>query len=443
VTEKRVQLIDGVELRHHAEEQLKAKAPEAGFSRTDDETQRLLYELQVHQIELEMQNAELLLARNEVETALDKYTDLYDFAPVGYLTLDCDGSVRAANLTGAGILGTERSRLIGRQFGLFIANDDCLAFTAFLRKVFESRAKDVCEVALLKGGKDPFYVQIEAVAALSGHECRLALIDITARRQAEEALRREKGAAEALRRKKEAADASARAKSKFLAIMSHELRTPMTGILGMLQLALGEDLAPAPRRYLETTLKSARSLLRILNDILDMTKIAAGKITIKEEPFSIRWCITEAADLVTPEVGCKGLDFALVVAKEIPDIVVGDQGRLRQVLINLIGNAVKFTERGKVAVHATAGQKTSDGKREFTFTVKDTGIGIHHDKKELLFRPFSQIDDSHTRRYGGTGLGLAICREIVELMGGTITCESEEGVGSTFSFTIPMGEAGL
>ena len=210
----------------------------------------------------------------------------------------------------------------------------------------------------------------------------------------------------------------------------------------MLQFALEEDLAPAPREYLETTLSSARSLLRILNDILDMAKIEAGKLTIEEKPFSPQMCLTEAVDIITPEARRKGLDFAISVAEEVPDTVVGDQVRLRQVLINLIGNAVKFTEGGKVVVRVTAGT-TSDGKREFTFAVTDTGIGIPDDKKELLFQAFSQVDASHSRRYGGTGLGLAICREIVELMGGAIFFESEEGVGSTFSFTIPLGEARL
>jgi PAS domain S-box-containing protein len=430
-------------LRRRAEERLNALAPEAQPHRTDDETRRLLHELQVHQVELEMQNAELRQARDEVETALENYTDLYDFAPVGYFTLDRDGAVRAANLTGASLLGIERSRLIGRRFGLSVAQENRPAFTAFLEKVFTSRTKEACEVTLLNERNIPFIVQIEAMASDSVQECRLALIDITARRQTEEALRLEKESAEALRLEKESAEATSRAKNQFLANMSHELRTPMTGILGMLQLALGEDLDPTPRGYLETALSSARSLLRILNDILNMAKIVAGKLVIEEKPFSPRGCVIEAVDIFTPEVHRKGLDFATSVAEEVPYMVAGDSVRLRQVLINLIGNAVKFTERGKIAVHVTAGKTTSDGKREFTFAVTDTGIGIPDDKMDLLFRAFSQIDDSHSRIYGGTGLGLAISRQIVELMGGTITCESEEGVGSTFTVTIPLGEAGL
>ena len=156
-------------------------------------------------------------------------------------------------------------------------------------------------------------------------------------------------------------------KNQFLANMSHELRTPMTGILGMLQLALEEDSSPVLREYLETTLSSARSLLRILNDILDMAKFEAGKLIIEEKPFSLKTCIAEAVDIITPEVRRKGLDFVLSVAEEVPDTVVGDHMRLRQVLINLTGNAVKFTDGGKVEVKVTAGRTTSVGERVVHF----------------------------------------------------------------------------
>jgi len=434
------------DLRRHAEERLQAKTAKRHPPRTEEEAQRLVHELEVYQIELEMQNAELRQASDELETMLEKYTDLYDFAPVGYFNLNRNGTIGAANLTGAGFFEIERSWLIGRRFADFIPAETRPAFAACLEKVFTSPTKEACEATLLREGNSPLFVQIEAVAAASGQECRIALIDITGRKQAAEALRREKEAEEALRKlrqEKETAEATARAKSQFLANMSHELRTPMNGILGMLQLTLEEDLAPVPRDYLETALGSARSLLRILNDILDMARIEAGKLSIEEHPFSVRKCVAEAADIFTPEVQRKGLDFAVSVVEEVPDTVIGDQLRLRQVLTNLIGNAIKFTKEGKVSVRVTAGRTTTNGKRKFTFAVADSGIGIPDDKKNLLFRPFSQVDASHSRSFGGTGLGLAISREILELMGGTLSCESAEMVGSTFSFTIPLAETRL
>ena len=295
--------------------------------------------------------------------------------------------------------------MIGRRFGFFVTAETRPAFVDFLEKVFASKDKETCEVALRKEGDSELHLQIEGIAAASGEECRLALLDITERKQAEkaillakeaaeairradelaEALRLEKEAAEILRQAKETAEEAAKAKSLFFANMSHELRTPMTGILGMLQLSLEEDPAPVLRDYLETTQKSAQSLLQILNDILDMSKIEAGKLTIEEKPFSLTECLAEAVDIISPEVRRKGLDFAISVAEEIPKTVVGDHARLRQILLNLIGNAVKFTEDGKVEVHATAGRIVL--RRE---------AGVHHRRNGHRYR--------HTRRQEGPSL---------------------------------------
>lgn len=178
------------ELRRHAEEQLKAKVPEADFPLADDEARRLLHELQVHQIELEMQNAELRQTRDELEKALANYTDLYDFAPVGYFTLDRKGTVCAVNYTGATILGVERSRLIGRRFGQFVDAGERPAFNAFLDTVFAGQGREACEITLTTGDNSPLFVHIEAVAFGAGQECRLAMIDITVRKQAEEQVQR-------------------------------------------------------------------------------------------------------------------------------------------------------------------------------------------------------------------------------------------------------------
>jgi signal transduction histidine kinase len=256
-------------------------------------------------------------------------------------------------------------------------------------------------------------------------------IEIVERKRAEEALQQAKAVAEAANG----------AKSQFLANMSHELRTPMTGVLGMLDVVLSGNLKEEQREFIETAYSSAHAMVVILNDILDLTKIEMGKMSIKEKPFSIRKSVEQTFNILLPAAKGKKIDFNFTVADDVPETLAGDQTRLNQILMNLAGNAVKFTEKGKVQICVTACGNASGGKREITFIVSDTGIGIPADKKDLLFRIFSQVDESHSRVYGGTGLGLSISKELVELMGGTITVTSEEGKGSTFSCTIPFREA--
>jgi signal transduction histidine kinase/ActR/RegA family two-component response regulator len=237
------------------------------------------------------------------------------------------------------------------------------------------------------------------------------------------------------------AETAVKTKSQFLANMSHELRTPMTGVLGMLDLALSGKLEAEPREFINAAHTSALSMVQILNDILDLTKIEMGKFSIVVKPFCLRKCVEDTFNIFLPAAKCKGLDLNFTVADDVPETLVGDHARFNQVLVNLVGNAVKFTEKGKVKIGVAAGCSAPGSKIEVTITVADTGIGIPDDKKHLLFHAFSQVDESDSRGYGGTGLGLAISKEIVELMGGTITFTSEEGVGSTFSFTILLAEA--
>jgi PAS domain S-box-containing protein len=438
---ERSQPIETSELRRRAEEKLKEKTPEAPPYWTKAESQRILHELEVHHVELEMQNAELREAREELEKALDKYIVLYDFAPVGYLSLDREGTIIGVNLTGASLLGISRSRLIGRHFWQFVASETRSFFSEFLGKVFVSVGKESCEVVLTKAGNSALVVQIEAVAGVSGEECLIALNDITERKRTEEALIQEKEAVEALRLAKETAEATDRAKSQFLANMSHELRTPMTGVLGMLDIVLLGNLEAEQRDFIETASASARSLIRILNDILDLTKIRTGMLFMEEKPFSLRNSLEDLVNLFLPVAKSKGLDLELVVADNVPVTLVGDQLRLTQIMTNLAGNALKFTQKGRVDIHVTTGNVRPGGRHLITFSVTDTGIGIPADKQELIFRPFTQVDDSHNRSYGGAGLGLSIAKQIAERMGGTITLKSEEGKGSIFSCTIPLGEA--
>ena len=354
----------------------------------------------------------------------EKYRRLVEQANEGVLALDQDGVVTFVNPRMAAMLGYGGDEMLGQEFASFIASNE----TELFRSKFTKRRQGIPEqYDTIMNRKDgmTIHASITASPMMDDDGTFLGsfgvIMDITDRKQAE---------AELIKAK-EAAEVANKAKSQFLANMSHELRTPMNGVLGMIQLTQYGQLDKEQKEYLDLAYSSGRSLVRILNDILDLTKAEECKLTLINETFLLQECVADTVGILTPEAVRKGIGLVVTMAEDVPETVVGDRLRLQQVLTNLVGNAVKFTAQGEVTVTIT---KAPQG---IVITVTDTGIGIPADKQELLFKPFSQIDDSNTRLYGGTGLGLVISREIATLMGGTIEFSSVDGKGSTFTFTCP------
>jgi PAS domain S-box-containing protein len=366
---------------------------------------------------------------------------------IGVLVARLDGSVVDANDALLHRLGYTRDDLASGRFRWDAITPPEHRATDE-RAIEQLRTTGVCppwekEYLHKDGHRVPILLGVTMLEG-SQTECICFIVDITRQKQTEREL------VEA----KEAADAANQAKSQFLANMSHEVRTPMNAIIGITELVLKTPLAPKQAEYLRMVLQSAESLLGVINDVLDFSKVESGKVDLDHSPFSLRECIGDAVKSLALRAHDKSLELALDVAQDVPDWLVGDAGRLRQIVINLVGNSIKFTHQGEVVVEVRSQEPVASGQEPGTefagpwplapgpcilhFAVRDTGIGIPADKLEQVFEAFEQADASTTRTYGGTGLGLAIVRRLVELMDGRIGVESQLGQGSRFWFTVKL-----
>jgi PAS domain S-box-containing protein len=349
-----------------------------------------------------------------------------------------DGYFKRVNPAWEKTLGFTREELLARPYVDFIHPDDREGTAA--RAGGLAKGEEVVSFENRYACKDGTYRWLfwKAAADLDVKRIYAMARDVTERRRAEEAL--EENATrlallvQELERARQRAEEAARVKSDFLANMSHEIRTPMNAVVGMTDLALSTELSAEQRGYLSTVKVSARALLDLVDDILDLSKIEAGRLELDRIEINVRETVEDAIKVLAVRAGEKGLELACRLSPAVPPILMGDPGRVRQVVLNLVGNAIKFTDRGEVVLEAEVESQDED-EVLLRFSVRDTGIGVPADKQGQIFAPFTQADNSTTRRFGGSGLGLAISAQLVEMMGGHLAMTSEPGRGSTFYFT--------
>jgi len=379
-----------------------------------------------------------LLKRREAEETLreseEKSRYVIESAGDAIVSIDAEGAIREFNRAAERLFGYTAAEMAGESLTRLIPERFHEAHRADLHRSLESGERRLRSwrnldlVGLTQDGRElPLEMSFSRFEARGRSFFTGILRDISHRKQVEAEL----GAA------RDRALEASRLKSEFLARMSHEIRTPMNGIIGMTGLLLDTELTAGQRHHAETVRKSADALLTIINDILDFSKIEAGRLRLEPVSFDIMVAVEEVGELLSSAAAEKGLDLIIRIAPDVPRHVVGDPGRIRQILINLANNAIKFTATGHVLLNMER-EESADGEVLLRFGVSDTGIGIAEDRLEHIFDKFTQVDASSTRRYGGTGLGLAISRELVTLMGGTLRVTSRLGEGSTFTARVPL-----
>lgn len=395
------------ELRRKAEEQLTTQdRPIESLDRAD--LVKMAHELAVHQVELEIQNEELRQSRAEAEEARDRYLDLFDFAPVGYFTLDEHGHIMEANLTGCQILKMERQSLLKKNFAKFINPEETDVFYFYRKKVLENSARQTRELTMQKSDGTSFSAQLEGIKAGEGR-VRIAVIDITELKKA------------------------AKLKDEFIGMVSHEIKTPLTVIIGALSTVTADGVTqPEARELIQDAIAHADILANIIDNLLELSRSQADRLVLQKEPTDVK----EIAGNVVDKLRHKSSIHQLII--DIPSrlpIVDVDPLRAERVLYNLVDNAIKYSPNGG-EVNIFARQE----KGNLVVCVSDDGLGISQDDQPRLFQKFQRLDFRVKKSIQGVGLGLNVCRILVEAHGGQIWVKSKKGKGSTFYFTIPLGK---
>ncbi len=370
-----------------------------------------------------IQNARLF---SEIDRQKQYFEMLVEVSPAAVVVMDADERVTGWNPAAAALFGYAEDEAVGRTIDELVVPE-----------VLRSESRDVTVEALAQGRTRRITRRTNKDGALLDVEMELVPLRFEGDNAGFYAIYHD---ITELQRARQEAEAATQAKSAFLATMSHEIRTPMNAVIGMTDLLLGTELTGEQREFAEVVHASGDALLHVIDDILDYSKIEAGKLDLERQPFSLRDCVEGALDIVAPRAWEKEIELGCLIDEAAPAGVVGDEARLRQVLLNLLSNAVKFTDRGEVMVLVDA-EETGAGSYRLELAVRDTGIGIPADRMDKLFTSFSQVDASTTRRFGGTGLGLAISKRLVDLMGGTITVQSQQQEGSTFRIALPVAAA--